>query len=174
MVFEAQLNNLRISPRKVRVVAGMLPGLSVREAEKQLTQELRRAALPLRKLLLSAASNAEHNFQAVPANLLVSKVVVNEGKKLKRWLPRAQGRATPLWKRMSHVSITLREEVPGLKEEQNTESHVDRGGKKKKKSSDASAQTSSKTRSFSGEKSVTTKGSSGKRSSRSLFHRKSV
>ena len=94
MNIEAHLNTLRISPRKVRVVVGMLPGLSVREAEHQLDRELRRAALPIRKLLLSAVSNAEHNFHAVPENLVVARVVVNEGKKLKRWMPRAQGRAT--------------------------------------------------------------------------------
>ena len=70
MNIEASLHNLRISPRKVVVVAKMLQGLSAREASVQLERELRRAALPLEKLLASAIANAEHNFQSVPENLL--------------------------------------------------------------------------------------------------------
>lgn len=167
MNIEASLHNLRISPRKVVVVAKMLRGLPVREASVQLERELRRAALPLEKLLASAIANAEHNFQSVPENLVVSRVIVGEGRKLKRWLPRAQGRATPLWKRMSHIRIVLEEIDPTLRT------------KKSRKKAKSTKETSSAKKH---EHTVPTKnladGSpkkiSGVRSSRSIFHRKSV
>ena len=170
MNIEAHLNTLHISPRKVRVVVGMLPGLSVREAEHQLDRELRRAALPIRKLLLSAVSNAEHNFHAVPENLVVARVVVNEGKKLKRWMPRAQGRATPIWKRMSRVSLFLREVTPGVRAETSLKKTENT------KKGNSSGRKHSKSSNFSGEANESgyrKKGSSA-RASRSIFHRKSV
>ncbi len=168
MNIEAQLNNLRISPRKVLVVAKMLQGLSVREASVQLDHELRRAALPLGKLLKSAVANAEHNFRAVPDNLVVSRVVVAEGRKLKRWLPRAQGRATPLWKRMSRIRIVLEEVDPGVR------AKVSRKKTKKAPSLHEHEKTA-RTGGFSGViPSGKSKKASGVRGSRSIFHRKSI
>ena len=171
MNIEAHLNNLRISPRKVLVVAKMLKGLPVREASVQLDRELRRAALPLGKLLASAVANAEHNFQAIPENLIVSKITVGEGRKLKRWMPRAQGRATPIWKRLSQVHIVLQEIDPKLRSEVSRKkiSHD------KKDSSGHGKEKTSKTKSFSGPNtSGGMKKTSGARSSRSIFHRKAV
>lgn len=168
---EAKLNNLRISPRKVSVVAKMLAGLSVKEADVQLDQQLRRAALPLRKLLASAVANAEHNFRAIPENLVVARVLVGEGKKLKRWMPRAQGRATPIWKRLSRISLTLREVEPGkrLKKTLSRKNRKPAEGEKRRQ------ETVSKASGFSG---MNSSGYSKKmnsiRSSSSLFHRKSV
>ncbi|QQS15627.1 MAG: 50S ribosomal protein L22 [Candidatus Moraniibacteriota bacterium] len=171
MNIEAHLNNLRISPRKVLVVAKMLKGLSVREAGIQLDRELRRAALPLGKLLSSAVANAEHNFQAVPENLVVSKITVGEGRKLKRWMPRAQGRATPIWKRMSQVHIVLTEKDPKLRASAPTKKLVHA----KKDDAGKSQEKVSKTVSFSDKRrSGGIKKSSGARSSNSIFHRKSV
>ncbi len=172
MNIEAHLNNLRISPRKVLVVAKMLKGLPVREASAQLDRELRRASLPIGKLLASAIANAEHNFQAIPENLIVSRITVGEGRKLKRWMPRAQGRATPIWKRLSRVCIVLREIDPKRRSDASQEktSHDKKsssGGREKAKIS--------KVKSFSGAPSSGgMKKTSGARSSRSVFHRKSV
>lgn len=167
MNIEANLSNLRLSPRKVMVVAKMLQGLSVREASVQLERELRRAALPLGKLLASAIANAEHNFQSVPENLVVSRVIVGEGRKLKRWLPRAQGRATPLWKRMSHIRIVLREIDPTLRT---------KNSKRKAKSVKIapSAKKHEQVASMKNLAEGSPKRVSGVRSSRSIFHRKSV
>lgn len=171
MNIEAHLNNLRISPRKVLMVAKMLKGLPVREASVQLDRELRRAALPLEKLLASAVANAEHNFQAIPENLVVSKVTVGEGRKLKRWMPRAQGRATPIWKRMSRVHIVLKEVDPKLR----TVVPEEKTSRAKKDSSESVQEKTSKTKSFSdSHRSGSIKKTSGARSSRSIFHRKAV
>ncbi len=170
MNIEANLNNLRISPRKVIVVAKMLQGLSVREAGVQLERQLRRAALPLGKLLTSAVANAEHNFRAVPENLVVSRVVVGEGRKLKRWMPRAQGRATPIWKRMSRIRIVLEELDPAIRAKA-----IKKKKNKKKESLLNESEKTTKTGGFSGVvPSTKVKKSSGTRSSRTLFQRKSV
>jgi large subunit ribosomal protein L22 len=170
MNIEASLNNIRISPRKVSVVSKMLAGLSVREAEIQLDRELKRAALPIRKLLASAVANAEHNFRAIPENLVVMRVVVGEGRKLKRWMPRAQGRATPIWKRMSRIRIVLNEVDPSLRAKASKKKSV-----KKDSTHHEKNEKTAKSGGFSG---VAPSGKVGKpsgaHSTRSLFHRKSV
>ncbi|MGB2791502.1 MAG: 50S ribosomal protein L22 [Candidatus Moraniibacteriota bacterium] len=171
MNIEAHLNNLRISPRKVLMVAKMLKGLPAQEAIVQLDRELRRAALPLEKLITSAIANAEHNFQAIPENLIVSKVTVGEGRKLKRWMPRAQGRATPIWKRMSRVHIVLREVDPELR----ASTSKGKTPHAKRDVSEPTQEKASKTKSFSdSHRSGNIKKTSGARSSRSIFHRKAV
>lgn len=117
MKVEATLKNLRIAPRKVRTLSSMLSGMPVDAALHQLNFELRRGALPLEKLIRSAIANAEHNFNMVRDNLLIRQVSVNEGRTLKRWMPRAQGRATPIWKRSSHVRVVLDEIAEGRRRE---------------------------------------------------------
>lgn len=102
-----KLNYLHMAPRKVRSVANLLRGLTVNEAEAQLLAFSRRPVTPLLKLLRSAVANAVHNKKMNPNNLIVESVMVNQGPALKRFLPRAQGRATPILKRMSHVILTL-------------------------------------------------------------------
>ncbi len=106
---KAQLNYLNITPRKVRLVGNTLKGLTVSEAEAQLILRPQRASGKLLKLLRSALSNAKNNRQMNAEQLIVSQVVVNPAPSLKRSLPRAQGRATPILKRMSHVTIILKE-----------------------------------------------------------------
>lgn len=159
---------MRISPRKVIIVSKMLSGLSVKEAGIQLERELKRAALPLRKLLASAVANAEHNFQAIPENLVVSGVIIGEGRKLKRWMPRAQGRATPIWKRMSRVRIVLEEIDSKLKAKPSKK-------KKSQKKTVSRHEKTTKPGSFSGIiSSGKTKKVSSVRSSQATFQRKSV
>lgn len=105
----AQLHYLKMAPRKVRLVAQTLKGLSVGEAEAQLLLRTQRARVPLLKLLRSAVANAKNNQKLDPQKLVVRIVRVDKGPMLKRVLPRAQGRATPIHKIMSHVTLILSE-----------------------------------------------------------------
>ncbi|MBI2415704.1 MAG: 50S ribosomal protein L22 [Candidatus Kerfeldbacteria bacterium] len=107
MEVTAQLRQLRIAPRKVRLVANVIRGLSVIDAETQLLYLDKRAAAPLLKLIRSAASNAEHNFKMKRDDLVVKKIQVNKAVTLKRWKPRAMGRATPIAKQSAHVVVVL-------------------------------------------------------------------
>lgn len=107
MEVKAQLNNLRIAPRKTRLVANAVRGLLVSAAEAQLQFLNKRASLPILKLIRSAAANAEHNQKLSRDTLYIKSIQVDGGATLKRWKPRAQGRATPIAKRSSHVMIVL-------------------------------------------------------------------
>jgi large subunit ribosomal protein L22 len=79
----------------------------------QLQHVVKKTSEPLEKLLNSALSNAENNFGLDVDNLFVSSILVGEGAKLKRWLPRAQGRATLILKRTSHIKLELEEKIEG-------------------------------------------------------------
>lgn len=107
MKIAAKLNHLRMSPRKVRLVADLVRGMDAKEAETQLKFLTKRAAGPLLKLLNSAVANASHNFDVEKDNLFVSEIQVNEGPTLKRWRARAMGRAAPIMKRGSHINLVL-------------------------------------------------------------------
>ena len=104
-----KLKNLKIAPRKVRLLADVIRGLSVNEAEAKLTMLTNRGTGPLLKLLRSAVSNVKNNQKENADNLFIKSVMVDGGMILKRSLPRAQGRATLIQKKMSHVTITLSE-----------------------------------------------------------------
>ena len=106
---KVQLNYLMISPRKVRLIANTLKGMPIAEAQAQLMLRPQRVADALLRLLNSAVANAKHNKQLGSEKLRVRQVVVNPAPVLKRSLPRAQGRATSIFKRMSHVILTLEE-----------------------------------------------------------------
>lgn len=111
----AQLNYLKIAPRKVRLIADTLKGLPVKEAEAQLLLRVQRSSRPLLKLIRSAVANARN--KKMDANkLFISSMIVNPGPMLKRFLPRAQGRATPIHKKMSHVVLVLKESESKLVE----------------------------------------------------------
>lgn len=117
MQVTAKAKFIRISPRKVRLVVDALRGLSVEAAKNQLVNMNKKAALPVRKLLESAMANAVNNYELKEDNLFVKIIEVNEGPTLKRWMPRARGRATPIRKRTSHINIILGELVDsGVKE----------------------------------------------------------
>ncbi|MFY9462335.1 MAG: 50S ribosomal protein L22 [Candidatus Sungiibacteriota bacterium] len=105
----AELNYLRIAPRKVRLAAGLMRGKRVFEAERELQFLTKRAAGPLLKLLKSAVANATHNFNLQKDNLYISKITVDGGSPLKRTRPRAFGRAFPIKKRTSHITLILGE-----------------------------------------------------------------
>lgn len=109
MEITAKLNYLRMAPRKVRLVASLIRGKTVLEAERQLKFSTKRAGTALFKLLASAIANASHNFSLQKENLKISKIVVDGGPPLKRIRPRAFGKAFPIRKRTSHITMVLSE-----------------------------------------------------------------
>ena len=113
----AKLKHLRMSPRKVRLVANFIKGMETEKAKVQLKFLPKRAAKPILKLLNSAIANAEHNFNLSKENLYISRIMVDPGPSLKRSLPRAMGRATPILKRTSHITIILDEKLKTFKRE---------------------------------------------------------
>jgi len=114
MEVKASLKYLNISPRKTRLVANLLKGMSVLEAEAQLKYNKKRGSEPIMKLLKSALSNAENNFHLVKDNLFIKLIRVDEGPALKRFRPRARGTMNTIKKRTSHIYITLAEIKPSV------------------------------------------------------------
>ncbi len=96
-----------MSPRKVRLVVNTIRGLSVAAAETRLNFLPKLAAQPVLKLLRSAVANAEHNFKLDKKDLFVRHIVADGGPTLKRFRPRAFGRAAPIRKRTTHISLIL-------------------------------------------------------------------
>jgi large subunit ribosomal protein L22 len=109
MPVTVKLRYLRIAPRKVRLVTDLIRQKKVEEAQTILNFTTKKAARVLLKLLKQAVSNAKTNFQLEEKNLYISKVLVDEGPKYKRWRPRARGMAFPIQKKTSHVTIVLDE-----------------------------------------------------------------
>ena len=118
MKVKAKLNNLRISPRKVRLVIDLVRGLNVSEARMQLNFLVKKSSTPILKLVDSAVANAKNNFGLDESNLYIAEIFAGEGPVLKRIMPRAMGRAFHIMKRTSHVTIVLDERV---KSEENKE-----------------------------------------------------
>ena len=107
---QAKASQIRIAPRKVRLVVDTVRGKSVSQALNILAFTRKKAALPVQKLLKSAVANAAetHGVSDVDT-LVIDRITVDEGPALKRFMPRARGRATPIRKRTSHIQIILRE-----------------------------------------------------------------
>ena len=103
----ASARYMRVAPRKARLVADQVRGLSVPEARTLLDFSARGAARDIGKLIASAAANAEANHELVADELRVAEISVDEGPTLKRWRARARGRATRIDKRTTHVSVAL-------------------------------------------------------------------
>jgi ribosomal protein L22 len=98
---------VRVAPRKARLVADQVRGMNVPDARTLLTFSPRGAARDIARLLDSAAANAEANHELVADELRIADLRVDEGPILKRWRPRARGRATRIQKRTSHLSVEL-------------------------------------------------------------------
>lgn len=109
MEVKVQLNNLRTAPRKVRLVADLLRNKSVAQARSLLQFTIKRPADPMLKLLNSAVDSATTNFKLAEIDLYISKLTVDEGPKLKRWHAMSRGRAYPIMKRTSHITLVLSE-----------------------------------------------------------------
>jgi ribosomal protein L22 len=106
-VVRASARYVRIAPRKARLIADQVRGLHIEKARALLQFSPRGAAQDIQKLIDSAAANAENNHDLIGDEMKVSSITVDEGPTLKRYRPRAQGRATPIHKRTSHIAVAL-------------------------------------------------------------------
>ena len=106
-VVRASARYVRIAPRKARLIADQVRGLHIEKARALLQFSPRAAAEDIHKLLNSAAANAENNHDLIADEMRISSITVDEGPTLKRFRPRAQGRATPIHKRTSHIAVAL-------------------------------------------------------------------
>jgi ribosomal protein L22 len=106
----ASARYVRVAPRKARLVADQVRGLQIEKARALLAFSSRDVARDIHKLIDSAASNAENNHDLVADDMRVAEITVDEGPTLRRYRPRALGRATRINKRTSHISVALRPE----------------------------------------------------------------
>ena len=112
MEVKARIKSLRISPKKVRLVIGLVRGKKVVWALEQLRFMGSRASQPITDLLRSAIANAENTYKLDRNNLIIKSITADKSITLKRFLPRAHGRATPMMSKFSHVDVVLAEIVP--------------------------------------------------------------
>ncbi len=108
----AQARYVRMTPMKCRRVIDLVRGMDVREALDLLRFQPQAASEPIAKVVASAAANAENNRQLDPRSLFISQAYVDEGPTLKRFRPRAQGRAYRIRKRTSHITVVVEAAVP--------------------------------------------------------------
>ncbi len=106
-VVNARARFVRVAPRKARLVADQVRGMPLEDARALLRFSTRGAAQDIRKLIESAAANAEANHDLVADDLLIKDIHVDEGPTLRRYRPRALGRATRINKRTSHIAVAL-------------------------------------------------------------------
>jgi len=104
----ATATNVRVTPRKVRLVINLVRGKDVAEALGILRNVNRAACEPVTKLIKSAAANAVNNFGMDEKSLYIDQIWANDGLKMKRYLPRAKGSASGLVKRSSHITVVLK------------------------------------------------------------------
>jgi large subunit ribosomal protein L22 len=109
MEIRAAARFVRISPRKARLVMGQVRGKKAEEALNELAFAPQRGAGIVKKLIHSAVANAQENAAMDVDSLYIAKIYADEGPTLKRWRPRAQGRATRIRKRTSHLTVILGE-----------------------------------------------------------------
>jgi ribosomal protein L22 len=107
LVVRASSRYVRVAPRKARLVADQVRGLQIDKALALLRFSPRGAARDIGKLIESAAANAENNHDLVADEMRVAEITVDEGPTLRRYRPRALGRATPINKRTSHIAVAL-------------------------------------------------------------------
>lgn len=100
---------VRMSPKKVRLVADAIRGLETERALATLRFMNKKATTPVAKAIESAVANAVHNFELDRRNLFVKEIRIDDAPTIKRWMPRAHGRATPIRKRNSHITVVIAE-----------------------------------------------------------------
>ncbi|MDQ0856739.1 50S ribosomal protein L22 [Metabacillus dongyingensis] len=113
MQAKAVAKTVRIAPRKVRLVIDLIRGKQIGEAVAILRHTPKTASPVIEKVLKSAVANAEHNFEMDVNNLVITEAYVGEGPTLKRFRPRAMGRASAINKRTSHITIVVSEKKEG-------------------------------------------------------------
>lgn len=96
-----------MAPRKTRLLVALVRGMNVADARRQLAFNQKMAAEPVLKTLNSAIANATNNLKLEEKDLVVTKAFVNEGPSFHRYTPKAQGRATPIRHRLSHITIAV-------------------------------------------------------------------
>jgi large subunit ribosomal protein L22 len=106
-VVKAVAKGVRMSPRKVGVVASLVRGRTVADALTILEHTPRRSALPVRKVIESAKANADHNHNVKPDTLRIVEISVSPGPRLKRYRPASHGRALPFQRRTSHIRVVV-------------------------------------------------------------------
>jgi large subunit ribosomal protein L22 len=107
MAVKAVSKGVRISPRKVSVVADLVRGRTVADAVTILEHTPRRSALAVKQAVKSAAANAEHNHNFKPDSLFISEISVTPGPRFKRYRPAARGRALPFQRKTSHIRVMV-------------------------------------------------------------------
>lgn len=107
IVVRASSRYVRVAPRKARLIADQVRGLQIDRARALLQFSPRSAAQDIGKLIESAAANAENNHDLIADEMRVAEITVDEGPTLRRFRPRALGRATPINKRTSHIAVAL-------------------------------------------------------------------
>lgn len=106
-IVKASAKGVRISPRKVAVVASLVRGRSVSDAVEILNHTPRRAATPVKKIIESVKANADNNHNFNPESLIITKISVVPGPRMKRYKPAAHGRALPFQKKSSHIFVEV-------------------------------------------------------------------
>ena len=104
---EAFLKNNHQTPRKTRLIADLIRGKKVAVALAELDLTIKKSALPIKKLILSAVANAKHNHQAKEEDLYIKEVTVDKGNVIRRARPMSRGRAFPIRHRLSHIKVVL-------------------------------------------------------------------
>ncbi|MBI2117878.1 50S ribosomal protein L22, partial [Candidatus Peregrinibacteria bacterium] len=116
LLVKALLRSARIAPKKANIIARMVRGMSVPEAQSLLSRTQKKAARLFEGLLASAVANAAHNDRQDTQVLVVKEVIVNQGSSLRRGVPMARGRVRPMRKFLSHLSVTLGVQAEGAEE----------------------------------------------------------
>ncbi len=107
MSVQAVAKNVKMSPRKVSIVANLVRGRSVADAYVILENTPRRSADAVNRVIKSASANAEHNHKLKPDTLKISEITVTPGFRMKRYKPAARGRALPFQKKTSIIKVTV-------------------------------------------------------------------
>ena len=115
MAVKASAKSVRMSPRKVGVVAALVRGHTVADALTILSHTPRRSAIPVRKIIESVRANAENNHNYKPDSLQITHISVTPGPRLKRFRPASHGRALPFQRKTSHIYVQVEGEVRAAK-----------------------------------------------------------
>mgnify|MGYP001558382299 CR=1 FL=1 len=124
MEIKVRLNNIRIAPRKSRDVIDLIRGKSIDQARALLEFTIKKGALPVLKLLNSAVATSVNDLKLNEADLYIYAVTVDEGPKLKRWHPMSRGRAYPLIKRTSRITLVLKDRNQNKKEAESKKTKI--------------------------------------------------
>ena len=111
MSVKASAKSVRMSPRKVSVVAALVRGRTVADAITILENTPRRSAIPVKKVIESARANADNNHGLKPDSLVITEISVTPGSRFKRYRPAAHGRALPFQRKTSHIFVTVNGEA---------------------------------------------------------------